>query len=70
LYGLHSEAVKLIAIPKSHLLALANGDESLMGFAFQFQTNCMSWETPAKHFQAELIIGHAIKKPLKATENK
>jgi hypothetical protein len=67
LYGLHSEAIKLTAIPKSQLMELANGNESLMGFAFQFPTNCMSWEMPAKHFQAELLIGYAIKEPLKAT---
>jgi hypothetical protein len=68
LYGLHSEAIKLTVIPISQLKALADGDKSLIGFAFQFPTNCMSWEIPARHYQAELFVGHAIKKPLKPTE--
>jgi hypothetical protein len=68
LYGLHNEASKLTAIPKSQLMDLANGDKTLIGFAFQSPTICMSWEIPAKHYQAEVFVGHAIKKTLKPTK--
>jgi hypothetical protein len=68
LYGLHNEAIKVTAIPKSQLMDLANGDKNLIGFAFQFPTNCISWEVPAKHYRAELFVGHSIKEPLKPTE--
>jgi hypothetical protein len=60
LFGLHHEAVKINAIPKTHLLALANGDKTLIGFAYQYPTNCKSWVIPGKHFMAELWLGKAI----------
>ncbi len=68
LYGLHTEAIKSLAIPRTKLLELANGTKELIGFAFQYPSKCKSWEAPAKHYMAELFMGKAINEPLNATE--
>lgn len=68
MYGLHSEAIKSHAIPKTKLFELANGNVELVGFAFEFSTVTASWMKPAKHFQAEIILGSAISEPLIITE--
>lgn len=64
LYGLHNEAIKSHAIPKTKLFELAGGNVELVGFAVESPTASESWVVPAKHFQAEIIQGSAINKPL------
>lgn len=64
LYGLHNAAIEIKCIGKSDLMKLSGGLPKLIGFAFQFPTNCESWMIPAKHYKAELMIGKAITKPL------
>ena len=64
MYGLHNEAIKSHAIPKTKLFELANGNAELVGFAFEPNTASESWMVPAKHFQAEIFLGSAINEPL------
>jgi len=60
LFGLHHAATKITTIPKLKLLALADGDRELIGFAYQPPTRCTSWEIPSEHYKAEVILGRAI----------
>lgn len=60
LFGLHAAAARITTIPKVKLMALADGDKELIGFAFQPPTKCISWEIPFEHYKAELTIGRAI----------
>ncbi len=64
LYGLHNEAIKVKAIPKTQLLDLSDGNAEMLGFAFQLPSLAASWEHPFEHYRAESVLGKAIHQPV------
>lgn len=70
LFGLHFAATRITIVPKVKLMALADGDRELIGFAFQPPTKCTSWAIPFEHYKAELTIGRAITSTAESIENR
>lgn len=61
LFRLHIESIKIKCIPKAELFSLANGNKDIVGFAYQYPTECDSWRIPGRHFKLEFFAGKAIK---------
>jgi hypothetical protein len=53
--------LKIKYIAKTELFELAGGNKDIIGFAYQFPTQCESWSIPGHHFKLELFIRKAIK---------